>query len=73
MSSIYPEMGYLKPLGQFSMIFNGSFYIFSISHQFFYVIQWEFHILLIFFINFLCYPIRILQLFYFLLISHVIQ
>ena len=63
MNSIHPEMAYLKPFGQFSMIFNRSFTFFfqflinfscdsmGISHFF--------H----FFINFLCYPIKILQRF----------
>ena len=63
--SIHPEKAYLRPLGQFSMIFNGSLAFFSISHQFFHVIQWELHIYFHFFINFPCYSMGILHFFSF--------
>ena len=63
--SIRPEKAYLRPLGQFSMIFNGSLAFFSISHQFFHVIQWELHIYFHFFINFPCYSMGILHFFSF--------
>ena len=65
--SLRPGKAYFRPLGQFSMIFNGSHAFFSISYQFSMLFNENF----IFFL--FCYPIRISHFFHFLLIFNVIQ
>ena len=48
--SLRPEKAYFRPLGQFSMIFNGSYISFYNFLLIFHVIQWEFHFLSIFYV-----------------------
>ena len=71
--SIRPEKAYLRPLGQFSMIFNGNLAFFLISHQFFHVIQWELHIFFHFSSIFHVFQWEFCIFFIFLSIFHVIQ